>query len=274
MGATFGVVAVLAILITGFLVRERHAADMTSSRMPALPAILGAFKNRPFMRLMLAIAASNLAFTLLTSLVPYFLNYQLSMARQVPMIMLSMLVTIGVFLYPAKMLSDRINKGPAFAAGLLIASAAIVCAFFLPRGPSPAIYAIAVVAGIGFSANFVFPAAMISDVVEFDERETGERHEGIYFGIWAFLSKLTAALAIAVTGWGLTLFGYVPNIDQTARSLLGIRLLFTIIPAATLVLILPLLVWYPITRKRHAQLIEQMNHAQESAAAQRVSDRK
>ena len=97
------------------------------------------------------------------------------------------------------------------------------------------------------------------------EVQTNERREGIFYGVWALLTKLTAALGIAVSGWALDLFGYVPNVDQTETARLGIRLFFGLIPSIAIILSLPLLVWYPITRKTHAQVREQL-HAGENAA--------
>jgi Na+/melibiose symporter-like transporter len=87
---------------------------------------------------------------------------------------------------------------------------------------------------------------------------TGERREGIYYGLWAFLSKFTGALGVAVSGWALGLFGYVPNVEQTIRSLFGIRLFFAIIPAVVILISLPFLIWYPITRTTHAALVKEL----------------
>ena len=55
-----------------------------------------------------------------------------------------------------------------------------------------------------------------------------------------------------MVGWILTGFGYVPNVEQTAHSLFGIRLFFGLIPAGFILLSLPLLIKYPIKRKSHA----------------------
>jgi GPH family glycoside/pentoside/hexuronide:cation symporter len=181
------------------------------------------------------------------------------MADQIPLIMLVMLTTIGIFLIPWRMISERINKGPAYALGLSIASVAIIGAFLLPQGPTPWIYAIAFVAGLGFSAQYVFPWSMIPDVVEVDQKKTQERHEGIYFGINAFLGKLTGALGIAISGWALKLFGYVPDAVQTTQALFGIRFFFAIVPVVAFMIALPLLIWYPITREKHAQMMEPMD---------------
>jgi GPH family glycoside/pentoside/hexuronide:cation symporter len=133
-----------------------------------------------------------------------------------------------------------------------------MASFFLPQEATPLIYVVAVVAGIGFSTQWVCPWSMLPDVVEYDEKMTGERREGIYYGLWAFLTKFTGALGVAVSGWALDLFGYVPNAVQTTQALFGIRLFFAIVPAAVILVSLPFLIWYPITRKKHAALVQEL----------------
>ncbi len=228
------------------------------SQLPAVKAVLTSFKNRPFIILMIAFILSSFSFTVLTALVPYFIQYQLDMGDQVSFVLLAMLLTIGIFLIPTKLISDKINKGPAYALGLFIASLAVMTSFFLPRGATPLIYVIAAVAGMGFSAQWVLPWSMLPDVIEYDEKMTGERREGIYYGLWAFLTKFTGALGVAVSGWALGLFGYVPNVEQTTRALFGIRLFFAIVPAAVILVSLPFLIWYPITRRKHAELVKEL----------------
>lgn len=257
-GAVFGVVVIITTLVTTFSIKESPELVGEPSKLPPIKAVLTSFKNKPFIILMVAFILSSFSFTILTALVPYFIQYQLNMPDQVSFVLLAMLVSIGVFLIPAKLVSDRINKGPAYALGLFIASLAVMTSFFLPRGETPLIYVVAAVAGMGFSAQWVFPWSMLPDVIEYDEKMTGERREGIYYGLWAFLSKFTGALGIAVSGWALGLFGYIPNMEQTSRALFGIRLFFAIVPAIVLLISLPFLIWYPITRKKHAELVKEL----------------
>ncbi len=266
-GAIFGVIVVLTTLVTAFSIHEEPGAAGEPSKLPPLKAILTPFKNKPFVILMVAFILSSFSFTVLTALVAYFIQYQMNMGDQVSFVLLAMLVTIGIFLIPTRMIADRINKGPAYALGLFIASVAIMFGFFLPHQPSPLIYVIAVVAGMGFSAQWVCPWSMLPDVVEYDEKMTGERREGIYYGLWAFLSKFTGALGVAVSGWALQLFGYIPNVEQSARALFGIRLFFSIVPAVVLILSLPFLIWYPITRKNHAELVKELAERKAKGAA-------
>ncbi len=268
-GAVFGLVAMISTLVTALSIRERPELAGEPSQLPAVKAFVTPFKNRPFVILMASFVLTSFSFTVLTALVPYFIEYQLGMGSAVSLVLLVMLVTIGVFLVPAKIISDRINKGPAYALGLFIASAAIISSFFLPHHSSPIIYLIAMVAGIGFSGQWVFPWSMLPDVIEYDEKMTGERREGIYYGLWAFLSKFTGALGIAVSGWALQGFGYIPGVEQTTRALFGIRFFFAIVPAAVILISLPFLIWYPITRRSHARLVQEL--AERKAASQAPS---
>jgi GPH family glycoside/pentoside/hexuronide:cation symporter len=184
----------------------------------------------------------------------YFLTYQLGMEDQVFLVMGLLLVFVAIFLFPWKMLAARWNKGPAYALGLAIGALAVASTFLLPAGPTPWVYAVAVVAGIGFSAQWVFPWAMVPDVVELDRLKTGEHRSGIYYGVWGLATKLSDALGIAASGWVLQLYGYVPNVGQNPHTLLGIRLFFGLVPLLFFALALPLLIWYPITRQSHAEL--------------------
>jgi GPH family glycoside/pentoside/hexuronide:cation symporter len=257
-GAIFGVVAITVTLITTFSIKERPELAGEPSKLPPIKAVLTSFKNKPFIILMIAFILSSFSFTVLTALVAYFITYQLNMGDQVSFVLLVMLVMIGIFIVPTKIISDKINKGPTYALGLFIASVAVMTGFFFPHEPTPLIYVVAAVAGMGFSAQWVCPWSMLPDVVEYDEKMTGERREGIYYGLWAFLTKFTGALGIAVSGWALGLFGYIPNVEQTAHALFGIRLFFAIVPAVVILISLPFLIWYPITRKNHAELVREL----------------
>ena len=259
LGLIYGAVAAVVLWISASGLRERKQISESKSETPPLRAFATTFRNRPFVQLIVAYLVAAIAFALTQTLMAYYLTYQLRMEGQVPLVMGLLLVTVAIFLFPWKWLAGRWNKGPAYALGLAIAGVAVAATFFLPAHPTPLIYLIAFVAGIGFSAQWVFPWAMVPDVVEYDRLETGEHRGGMYYGVWGFTSKLTGALGVALTGWVLQLSGYVPNVEQAAQALLGIRLFFGPVPLAILLLALPLLVWYPITRDSHAALLKELD---------------
>ena len=97
------------------------------------------------------------------------------------------------------------------------------------------------------------------DVIEYDELETGERREGIYYGMWGLLTKITGALGSAMCGWGLNISNYNADLSvQPESALFGIRILFTIMPIFFLLICMPLLFKYPINSKVHAELMEKL----------------
>jgi GPH family glycoside/pentoside/hexuronide:cation symporter len=263
MGLTFGIFAAIVILITGFSVKEKPAEEIETSKMPPIKSFVETLKNKPFVRLMLSFLVSNISITLLTTLLPYYLKYVVKMEEQMPIVMMTLLLTIGLCLYPMKMIADRLGKGKAYALGLGITSVAILAGFFYPAHPTPLVYVTAIVAGMGLSSQWVCPWSMMPDVIEIDEAVTGERREGVYYGMWQFTSKFANAFAIAAAGWMLSGFGYVPDIPQTELAIFGIRFLFTLIPVLMFILTMPLLIKYPITRESHTQLVEELRQNQE-----------
>ncbi len=195
---------------------------------------------------------------LVMSYMAFFLTYQLDMRDKIPLVMTLLLVTIGVFLFFWKWVTDKWAKGPTYALGLFIAFGATACSFFLPQGGSNWIYVIVFVAGFGFSAQWVLPWSIIPDVVEHDELMTDERREGIYYGVRGLAGKVSDALGLFVGGWALKIFEFAPNVPQSDHTLLGIRLFFGPIPAMVAFISLPLLIWFPITRKTHAETLERL----------------
>ena len=258
VGVIYGVIAILALLIAAAGIRERKSTHVSESKMPPLRSLLATLSNRPFVQLILAYLIANLGFVLVQTLLAYFMEYQLNMKAQIPLVMFALLGSVMVSLAPWKKLSERWSKGPAYALGLAIGGLSVSSLFLLPHQPTNLVFLIAIIAGVGFSTNWVFPWAMVPDVVEYDELETGERRSGMIYGVWGFTSKLVAALGVAMSGWVLQLFHYTPNIAQTDFTLLGIRLFSGPVPALAIFISLPFLVAYPITREKHARVRAQL----------------
>jgi len=265
--AFFGAFAAVTLVITALTVKERPELAGQPTTIPPLKGVLLCFKNLPFVLLTLIFILGGLAFTIQAALLPYLIQYQLGMYNQLTLILVASLVTTGIFAAPAKMLADKYNKGPAYAVGMFIAAATFLLAFFfLPHNATPWVYVVAVSLGVAFSTHWVIPYAMLPDVIEYDELLTGERREGVYFGISNFLAKFSGALGAAIPGWALAAFGYMPNAVQTEQALLGIRLVYAVVPSLVILVMLPLLVWYPITRKSHAALMQQLAERKRQAA--------
>jgi glycoside/pentoside/hexuronide:cation symporter, GPH family len=97
---------------------------------------------------------------------------------------------------------------------------------------------------IGFNALITFIQgpnsplvwAMYADTADYGEWRNGRRNTGLIFAAATMAQKGGGALAGMLNGLLLTAFGYVANVEQTARSLAGIRLTMSIIPGALCIL--------------------------------------
>jgi GPH family glycoside/pentoside/hexuronide:cation symporter len=258
VGILYGLLAAAALWIAAAGIRERRQVSEAKAQAPPWRTLWDTLRNRAFAQLMAAYLLANTAFALIKTLLAYLLTYQFLMEDQVPIVMFLLLLFVALFLFPWKRLAERWNKGPAYALGLAIGGLAVAATFLLPHGSSPWIYVVAALAGAGFSAQWVFPWAMVPDVVEIDRLSTGEHRGGIYYGVWGLGTKLSDALGIAAAGWALQLYGYVPNVEQSAETLFGMRLFFGPLPLLFFAAAVPLLVWYPVTRQSHAELRRQL----------------
>ncbi|MBU2513461.1 glycoside-pentoside-hexuronide (GPH):cation symporter [bacterium] len=258
MGLCLGVFTVLCLFITAFGVRIDENMESPPSTMPPIKSILSCFKNRPYNYILIQGAITGMSFMLIMSYMSFYLTYQLDMRDQIPLIMALYIGTIALFLFFWKWLADRWAKGPTYALGLFIAFGTLALSFFLPQGRSNLIYVILLISAFGMSAQWVLPWSILPDVVEYDELMTGERREGMYYGLRGLLGKISDAVGIFVGGWVLKLFAFVPETAQTPETLFGIRLFFGPIPALLIFISLPLLIWFPINRQIHAETLEKL----------------
>jgi GPH family glycoside/pentoside/hexuronide:cation symporter len=252
IGIGYGSLCAAALLISSAGIRERKGKVSTSSEASPLKSFASAIKNRAFVWLCGTYFIINISFAFIKVLMAYYIEYQLLMKAETSLVMGLMLICVTVSLPFWQWISRKIDKGPAYAFGMLVGGAAVVLTFFLPHQPTPLIYVIAILAGFGFSAQWIFPWSMVADVSDYDRVETGQQRSGVYYGIWGLATKISEALALAAVGWILTGFGYVPNVEQTPNALLGIRLFFGLVPALCIFVALPLLFKFPITRASHA----------------------
>ena len=255
----FGMIAGISMLIPGLFLKYTPEIE-TESSMPPFKAIFSTLKNKPFRSYIIVSMIMSISFTIVTTMLNYFIEYQLEMEDQTLFIMLAMLGVLAIFLVPCGLLcGSKLGKAKTYALGLGIASIALMISFFLPKGPGMAIYILAAIVGLGFSAQWVCPHSMIPDVIEYDELETGERREGLYYGMHATATKVTGALASAMCGWGLAIGGYIEKSSyQPDSAFVAIRVLFALIPAIFLLICIPLLIKYPITKEAHAEVLKKL----------------
>ena len=93
----------------------------------------------------------------------------------------------------------------------------------------------------------VLTTLFLSNSVDYGQLKTGRREESVIFSMQTFVVKAASGVAVFFTGIGLDLIGLVGNADETgpvavqsAGTLMGLRLLMTVLPMIVLAVALVL----------------------------------
>lgn len=87
----------------------------------------------------------------------------------------------------------------------------------------------------------VLTTLFLSNSVDYGQLKTGRREESVIFSMQTFVVKAASGVAVFLTGIGLDLIGLAGNAEETgpvaaqsAGTLLGLRLMMTVLPMAVL----------------------------------------
>ncbi|MEG2116562.1 MAG: MFS transporter [Clostridia bacterium] len=125
------------------------------------------------------------------------------------------------------------------------------------------------IAFIGTSGAIILIWALVNDAIDYQELKTGERKEGIVYSSYTFFRKLANAFSSSGTLFILGLIAYDVNSKvQTAEVAKNIFTAYalTYITFFTIGIILLALI-YPLTKKRTAEMIEQLKEKRAAAAS-------
>ncbi|HUX21696.1 MAG TPA: glycoside-pentoside-hexuronide (GPH):cation symporter [Spirochaetia bacterium] len=259
MGTLFGFVSALPLLLIFFTVKERK--DLSTQEQPKLrSSIRSALRNRPFLFSLGIFIATWVTVDLLQAVLLFYIKYGLKRESSSDIILASIFVTAMAALPLWLWVSKRKGKRFAYIAGIVFL---IACLFTIvslgPATPLALVISIAALSGIGVGAAHVIPWAMIPDSIEWDEWQTGERHEGMFYSLVTLVQKIASSIAVPLVLVIFQFTGYQPNVaDQAPAAISGMRLVTGIVPALFLCLGIYFALRYPLTRERHNEIVREI----------------
>lgn len=186
---------------------------------------------------------------------------------------------MAIFMFFTPKMVCRFGKKELCGVGMIVAAAANLGMFAL-RGVDPGILAylflvLCFISGIGLTFIILQVWSMATDAIDEIEIKTGRRDDGTAYSFFMFFRKLGQVIAaIAVNGALLGMnYDYTKGAIQTAENLSVMYDMATIIPAVLFGLMaVVLLVWYPLSKKKVAQLqILKEEHLREAFASNAIS---
>ncbi len=261
--AAAGLVYGVALALPWFAVHRVTFERPEFGGRPAAGGLLDgfrlAFRQRTFMRLTAIYIMGRIGMDLASALLILYVSFWLGRSGEFePLMVVFLVAVIGALPFWLRAARGR-DKAEVF---VVASSWWIVCSLGLglvqPSWPSWVVFLSVPLIGVGFAAVDLMPWAMLGEVIDEDELESGERREGLYNGMFTFLRKLGGAVAVFLVLGILDLLGYRKGGEQTETARQAIRWMTAAGPAVFLAIGAVLARTYPLTRARHREIVRRL----------------
>ena len=195
-----------------------------------LPALRDVLSTRPARQLLLVNFIESAGIGAVGTMAPYIAEYLLRRPEVVGLLPAAYVISSVASIPIWVRVSKSFGKRDTWLASMVMAACAFAGMWFVGEGDLMLLLALLVVAGCAMGCGGVLGNSIMADVIDVDERRTGERKEGVYSAAMTLVLKVGTALATAASGIVMTATGFVANAVQTEESLFGIRLIFAGLP--------------------------------------------
>lgn len=268
------VIFVVAEVLCCCFFREKSLAQTQPTTISQM--FRGLLRNDQAMVVVGAIVLINSALYLTANFIIYFFKYDFG--GQDWKTSYTLFSTVGgamqifgmMVLYP--LLRKKLSNTQVFAFSLIAALTGYALLLVLClAGLSHNLWLLCIPGGLVFACNgmlTVLTTLFLSGSVDYGEAKTGRREESVIFSMQTFVVKAASGVSVFLTGVGLDLIGLVGNTEetgpvavQTAQTLLGLRLMMTVLPVVLLAAALLLFRRrFRLTDEKMAQLAEAVHH--------------
>jgi len=253
----FGVLAAIFWLIPFFKVRER-VKPATKQSYSFKDGYKSVVKSGPWWIFFFLGVCAFVAFTLRMDTAMYYFTYNVGNQDLATMFLMATVISMLIGVIVSPFIARKIGKKNTLIIAGIGAPCSFAAFFFIDPQNTLMVFILNIIGMIflGLATPLIY--AMTGDIVDYCEWRTHTRAAGITSSSLTFGMNLGIAIGGALTAWMLSAFGYVPNVEQTVRSLLGIKLIISILPAVVLIIFLILILIYPINEKKFAEIISDL----------------
>ncbi|AEB07207.1 sugar (Glycoside-Pentoside-Hexuronide) transporter [Coriobacterium glomerans PW2] len=251
---------------------EVHSVGRKELLKDVLRSYRSVFRNKPLLVLCLANLFTFSAYNVKLAVQFYFAQYVL---HDITIVSYMTFVTMGFAILGSAMIpvfSRRLGKKQTYIMACMIWAISDGIGYFLTNSG----WTFAFFTSVSYFGNGLITGlnwALISDVVDYGEWKTHVRSEGIVYSSYTYFRKLSLAAAGSIPGFILAFIGYVPNHEQTAFALEGIRGLVFLYPVAGALLTMVLMWFYPITERKYTDIMLDLQQRRNKSQLDRADEK-
>lgn len=215
------------------------------------------FKIRPFRSVALTYMFNNIASAIISNIGLHVFTFTFGMDSQKIAIVVGAQFGMSILCQPIwSKLARKLDKRNALRLAITISMVSCALFGFLVLGREAIGQNIAfflpfsLLAGFGLGGMFTLPLSMMSDVIDVDELDSGERQEGIYFGSLTLFYKFSQSITLVLVGGFLDLVRFDARLEaQQTFTTMSMGMFFAVGSLLAFVFALIAVSRYNLTRK-------------------------
>jgi GPH family glycoside/pentoside/hexuronide:cation symporter/probable glucitol transport protein GutA len=194
----------------------------------------------------------------------YYLMYVVKRFDLIPIFMMLPTACTVVSIFITKSFADKVGKKKMIIIGYTGAALCLVGTYF--TDPSNISLLLILFAGYGlFMYTTPLGMSFIPEAIDYGQDKDGVKSDGIAYAATSLATKFANAVGASLGFVIMGIFGYAANTEQTAQSIIGIKLVVNIMPAVFILLaIIPTLI-YPLTPEKNAVIRARLQAKTETA---------
>lgn len=173
---------------------------------------------------------------------------------------------VGVILL-SNFLANRYGKKKVFIVCLFLTALFTALFYFPDETDIESIFMLNILKSLAYAPTIPLLWAMIADVADYSEYKSYRRATGFVFAGVVFALKAGLGIGGAVLGFLLSGFGYLSGtgVEQSDTAINGIVLSSSLIPAATFLIGVIALFFYPITKQYNEMMQSELTERRDKA---------
>ncbi len=207
------------------------------------------FRNRPWVILFFVGIISFVMFAMQNLSIAYYFKYYIGNEQSVQLFNVIGTVALIAGIPFSKPLAKRFGKRNVYVASSLISGVFFILLYIPGNDNIYSIYILNILAKFTYAPAVPLLWTMLADTADYSEWKFGRRATGLVFSAATFAQKAGWGIGGALAGWLLAVYKFVPNMEQTATALNGIKLMISVFPGMLYMSCAILLYFYAIDHK-------------------------
>lgn len=243
--------AVICYLLCYKLCTERVKIEQKTEKFSLKDLIAGLVRNKALIGIVVSSICLLLVQLTMQSMTTYiYPNYFNNVQAQSAAGVVGMIVVFACSAFTVK-LSQKFGRKELSIFGALFGAAVFFITWIMHTKNAWVFVIMYAFAYIGLAIFNLVCWAMITDVIDDTEVQTGERSDGTIYAVYSFARKLGQAAAAGVSGFLLTMIGYSQATAFDENVVKGIYNMTCLVPAVGFILLAIVLKFlYPLNKKR------------------------